>query len=371
MKNFNYLIDEVNLKTKGFLHSLKKEQDTYSFYPANKGLTDAGKNLDLGFSCYALKIFYILGLWDKLDNNDKNLWKNYISDYQENKDNPSENLFIDENFINYYHIFSLSKFLKNTSKKAINFYGKKRYITDEEKLENSLRAETKQAISTLYEVNAKNKFEFFEFNNDPVELERYLSSLNWSKPWSAGGQFSALCVFSKVNNSVESIKILKTFALSLVDKQTGFYFKGHQPNSSELVNGAMKVISGLDWIDQPVHNPEKIIDMCLNIQPKSEGCDLVDIVYVIYKASESTNYRKKEIIEYCKNLVDDIYKHYHPEKGGFSYYINSSQTEYYGVKITKGLNTPDLHGTLLLVWALSMLIKIFEIDDLDWKILKP
>ena len=33
----------------------------------------------------------------------------------------------------------------------------------------------------------------------------------------------------------------------------------------------MKVVSGLDWIDEPVHYPEKLIDMCLKTQPKSEG----------------------------------------------------------------------------------------------------
>ena len=371
LKNFNYLIQEVDSKTEGFLLELKKQNDTFNFFPALEGLTSAGKNLNLGFSCYALKIFFILGLWEKLDSESKKSWKNYISDFQINKKNPSENLFIDTSYLSYYQRLSLKKLLKNTSKKILNLAGVGRYITDEEKLKNSLRAETKQAISTLNQINEKSKFEFFEFNNNTLELESYLNSLDWSKPWSAGGQFSALCLFSKINNSKEGINLLRNFSSELVDKHTGFYFKGDLPNSSETVNGAMKVVSGLDWIDEPVHYPEKLIDMCLKTQPKSEGCDLVDIVYVIYKASKLTNYKKKEIVEYCKNLVEDIYNHYHPEKGGFSYFINKSQTEYYGVQVSKGVNTPDLHGTLLLVWALSMLVEIFEENNIGWKILKP
>ena len=295
LKNFNYLIQEVDSKTESFILELKKQNDTFNFFPALEGLTSAGKNLNLGFSCYALKIFFILGLWDKLDTDSKNSWKNYISNFQINKKNSSENLFIDTKYLNYYQRFSLNKLLKNKSKKILNLTGFGRYITDEEKLKNSLRAETKQAISTLNQINEKSKFEFFEFNNTH-DLERYLNSLDWSKPWGAGGQFSALCLFSKINNSKENINLLKNFSSELVDKHTGFYFKGEQPNSSETVNGAMKVVSGLDWIDEPVHYPEKLIDMCLKIRPKSEGCDLVDIVYVIYKASKSTNYKKKEIV---------------------------------------------------------------------------
>ena len=64
----------------------------------------------------------------------------------------------------------------------------------------------------------------------------------------------------------------------------------------------MKVITGLDWIDEEIHYPERLIDLCLNIDPSQEGCDLVDIVYVLYKCSNQTNYKKKEIIIYLKIL---------------------------------------------------------------------
>ena len=54
----------------------------------------------------------------------------------------------------------------------------------------------------------------------------------------------------------------------------------------EVINGAMKVITGLDWINHEIHYPEKLIDFCLNTKPQT-GCDLVDIVYVLYKCLTS------------------------------------------------------------------------------------
>jgi hypothetical protein len=132
----------------------------------------------------------------------------------------------------------------------------------------------------------------------------------------------------------------------------------------------MKVISGLDWLDIPIHYPEKLIDFCLLSTPDSTGCDLVDYVYVLYKCSEQTKYRKKEIVLYCEKLLKLIENHFYDE-GGFSYYIGKSQTHYYGVKITKDYNQPDIHGTLLFVWALSMIFNLLETGKFDWKVIKP
>ena len=63
--------------------------------------------------------------------------------------------------------------------------------------------------------------------------------------------------------------------------------------------------------------------------------------------------------------------HFFPNLYGFSYFLNKSQTHYYGVKISKGLNTPDIHGTTLLVWALSMILEIIEFENFKWNPLKP
>ena len=143
------------------------------------------------------------------------------------------------------------------------------------------------------------------------------------------------------------------------------------PDSKEFINGAMKMISGFDWIDKKIHYPEKLIDFCLKSLPSNDGCDLVDIVYVLYMCTKQTEYRKKEIIKYFDEIISLIHTHYHESYYGFSYYMNNSQTHYYGVNITKGQSFPDIHGTTLLIWALSMIFEINEINSVNWKTLKP
>ena len=91
-------------------------------------------------------------------------------------------------------------------------------------------------------------------------------------------------------------------------------------------------------------------------------------MYVLYKCS-SQKTTEKEIAVYCE-LLDLIEKHFYIE-GGFSYYINKSQTHYYGVKISEGNDQPDIHGTLLLVWAMSMIFKLVENNKFEWKVIKP
>ena len=46
-----------------------------------------------------------------------------------------------------------------------------------------------------------------------------------------------------------------------------------------------------------------------------------------------------------------------------------SQVEYYGMQITKGLNYPDIHGTTLLLWALTMIYSIQ--GSSEFNVIKP
>ena len=59
------------------------------------------------------------------------------------------------------------------------------------------------------------------------------------------------------------------------------------------------------------------------------------------------------------------------ENGGFSYFKESCQTHYYGVKIAKKTNSPDIHGTILLIWAISMVDNLLKNGESKLKILKP
>jgi len=372
MKNFSWLSD-LNENIEQFLSTLKHCDDKFNFKPCLDGVEKSGEKLKLGFSCYALKIFFITGVWDRVDDKNKNEWTNYINSFQKNQNKFPENSFIDDEYLKNFNLEKNKQFIKNSTKKLLNLLPNMNYLTKNQILMNSIRAESKQAISTLYQVDCINQKKYKEFPSDYEKINIYLNSLNWSKPWSSGAQFANLCVFNKTQlpNNKSSIKALEEFSNKLVNKETGGYYFGDKPNSQEFINGTMKMITGFDWIDSQIHYPEKLIDYCLETNPSSEGCDLVDIVYVLYMCQKQTNYRKSDIVNYLNDLISIIYLHFFPNFYGFSYFLNKSQTHYYGVKISKGLNTPDIHGTTLLVWALSMILEIIEFENFKWNPLKP
>ena len=362
------LNDNINL----FFENLSKGSQPYSFLPSIGGVTSSGSKLSLGFSCYALKTYFMTGLWDNLKQNEKNEWANFINSFQNDNLSFPPNSFLDTGYIEGFKNEQYKKILKNTAKIVSTKIGYRKFESINNQLRTFVRAETKQAISSLIQVGSFNKFPYLDFPSDNISINEFLYNLDWNRPWSAGAQYSGICLFTKsqIDKNHHLIENLSNFSNQIVKKDTGGYYINNTPNKNELINGAMKMISGFDWIEQKIHFPEKLIDLCLDTSPSSEGCDLVDIVYVLYMCTKQTNYKKREIINYYKEIISLIKLHYYKEFYGFSYYKNKSQTHYYGVKITKGKDTPDLHGTTLLIWALSMIIEVNEIN-LSWNTLKP
>lgn len=371
--NNNWLSDlKINLPL--FLKDLRKHNG-FTFYPVKKGLTKHGEDVELGMSCYALKIFYITNQWTNLEKKEQVDWVNFINSFQSTDKNFPQNSYIDQAYLKEMKKFSPIKFLKDFVKRILNKYVDSNYTLLDEFLQNSIKAESKQAISSIYQVGYKNKKIYSEFPKDKKEINDYLSNLNWAFPWDAGAQFSNLCFFVQTQitnqNEKDEIKsILEEFILTIHDSKTGAYFTGEPNDDNEIINGAMKVLTGFDWLNISIHSPEKLIDFCLNSKIRHEGCDIVDIVYVLFRCYKNTNYRKKEIENYFKKILINIKDNYYPN-GGFSYFRNKSQTHYYGTKISNGLNEPDLHGTLLLVWAIALISDIIELPTSDWKIIKP
>jgi len=360
--------DEIS----NFIGSLKIPKNNYSFLPCLNGVTQAGRELKLGFSCYALKTYFTLNKWDNFNEEYKNEWAKYINSFQKKSKIFPDYSFLDDGYIDNFNKFRMERFTKDFVKKLLNLSKKYNYQSKKFELQTSIRAETKQAISTLQQVNLSNQYTYYDFPKTESEINKYLNKYDWNKPWSAGAQFSGLCVFvsTQHENNIDIKTSLENFINSKVNSD-GFYYSGEKPNYTELINGSMKVLTGLDWLNVPIHYPEKIVDLCLSGKPSQQGCDLVDFVYVLYRCSLETNYRKKDIIKYLENFYETIFYHFYPNLGGFSYGIDSSQKLYYGVKISNGKSEPDIHGTLLLTWALSMIFKITENENYDWKILRP
>ena len=363
-------VEQIN----SYLDSLEKNEK-FTYFPTSINLTQNGKNLNLGFSCYALKCLFITKKWETLDQGTKDSWTSYINSYQRNHSFLPISSYIDNVFLEDFNIFDLKKTGKNLIKKSLSLVNLWSYESPKKILENNIRAETKQAISTLYQVDSKNNSPYLEFPKNEYDLNKFLNSFNWNRPWHAGAQFSSVSVFHATqlegDDYEAGIQNLEKFINSKLDIDSGLYFENSLPSPSESINGAMKVLTGLDWLKLPIHKPKKLIDFCLSQIPSNEGCDLVDIIYVLYRCSKETNYKRNEISKYFKETQEKIFSHYKKDEGGFSYFLNKSQTNYYGLKISNGGDKADLHGTILLLWAVSMIYDFENSSNELFNILKP
>lgn len=372
MEKFENWINELFLSSHNFLDRLKKEDNKYMFFPTEKNLTTYGKKLNLGFSCYALKIYYMLGLDEELNTGDLDSWTQYINSFQKSSDEFPKGSFVDLDYVQYFSKKNYFYNYKFQIKNILNDFNFSKGSSLDSFINKGVLAESKQAVSTLFQVGFSNNkpYHFMDANKD--EIHSFLQSLNWNNPWDAGAQFANISLFTAVGNSYdnENKKILLNYIEQIVSQDNGTYSLGNYQNTSQLINGSMKVITGLDWLDEKPHFPKKLIDQCLSVNPNSEGCDLVDYVYVLFKCSQVTDYRKTDIRNYFIEILKTIQLHYFNE-GGFSYFKNSCQTHYYGVKISKSSNSPDLHGTILLIWATAMIDKFFKKKESRFKVIKP
>jgi len=356
-----------------YLDRLARQGQPGRFIPCLTGATPAGLAAGLGFSCFALKTYYTTGLWDSISAGDQAGWIAYLKSFQHGRsflhDRYHCNAFIDGPVL-----ASVRRQPPLQTRIMERLFPPSR-LTEVQRL---LIAETKQAIATLAQVGQTPDRPYRGFPRTVRDTTLFLENLDWRAPWSAGGQASALAVFLKTQApllcgtaEVEALTaVCGRFFDGLADKKTGGYFRGPAPSHGELVSGAMKILTALDWLGLPVHYPEALIESCLQGVPPAEACHVVNAVYVLYRCLQQTSYKKDKVQAYCADLADSIRQYYNAD-GGFSYCIGRSQLHYYNVPIAHGYAESDIHGTCLLTWALAMIFTIMDDQSFPWKIIKP
>lgn len=356
-----------------YMRSLEVPASPGRFLPCLQGATPEGKQIALGFSCFALKIYYALRLWENLAPEIQKAWIDYLNSFQVDGESErariARNAFIDPAVFRYlashtpWHRWLI----------APVFFP--RFMTE---LDRAIIAETKQAIATLAQVGESARRPYCAFPATPTGVKHYLLRLDWAKPWGAGGQAAALVVLLKTQRPAGANQSALHGLLSacasvfegLADARTGAYFRGPVPQYAELINGAMKVLTALDWLDRPIHYPERLIETCLTLLPLTEGCHVVDAIYVLHRCSKQTQYKREEVLAYCVQVLEMIKQH-HNADGGFSYNVGCSQTSYYGVPISRGLAESDIHGTCLLTWAVTMISDLLYEGETRWRVIRP
>jgi hypothetical protein len=305
----------------------------------------------------------MVGGWDRLSDEDRHAWTRFIRGFQQD-----DGVFVDPVLTR-----SLAR-RRKTPKEILKRILRRGQPID---IDRCLLAESKQAFAALSDLGSQAEHLFQPLPSTPAAMRTRIFQENWRTPWNAGGQASGLCLLLGAQSTLrdpdqyQSLRGELADAFNtLLDPESGAYFKGTRPPQGQLVNGAMKVLTGLDWLDIPVHHPEKLIDLCLADEVQATGCHIADVVYVLRRCLADTDHRREEIAVYAAGLLGQVKRHAKPD-GGFSFFEHRAQVSYYGAPVSKGANVGDLHGTFMLTWALALILDLVEDAPVTLTQIKP
>jgi hypothetical protein len=347
-----------------FLSRLESGGQKGRYLPCLSGATEVGRKMALGWSCFALKLHHMLDGWSSLPEQERTAWLSFIRGFQRSDE---EAAFIDEPEITYLEKHGPWR------ERLKSLIGRAPAIRHSRSI---VLAETKQAIATLAEVGEKPERPFRGFPSTPEGVRAWFEAQDWSRPWGAGGQAAGLVVFIKTEapnflaerDVAELLQTCRDFYTGLANRESGAYFRGTPPKHGEMINGAMKVLMALEWLDVRPHYTDELVKTCLEHPPLDRGCHLVDAIYVLHQCTRGEP--TAAVRQYCLEVLEGI-RHHANEDGGFSFYRGKAQTNYYGVPVSRGLAESDIQGTCLLVWALAMIWKMLAPETAAWRVMKP
>ena len=367
MKTYDWIFD-LKKRVPLFLEQLKgKTTPGFFHYSPSGDLYNENIKWGLGNTVFAIKIYATLDLLKSLSEEQKKTMASFIKSFQK-----KDGAICDPLIRRLAWKKNLLLTLKN--KNFQNIFG-----------EETIRAETRQAISSLklLDPRAKNWGAGVPQNKvgNPDKgrkgIIKYLSKLNWQKPWHAGSHFSHLLFFLQ-NSDLANKDELINDAIKWINKQQnpqdGAWHQG-SPSLQQKINGAMKIITGLKVAEKMNFKyPEKLIDLCLpphqklwcgGVSAKNDkhACDNFNIIYVLHYANKvaGNNYRVNEIKVFAEDRLETYKRYYFPEIGGFSFLPNKANIYYYGAKITRGLNEPDIHGTCIFLQGIALATQILGV----------
>ena len=242
-----------------------------------------------------------------------------------------------------------------------------------------LRAETRQSAEALLFVGEAPRYRLPLELRSPGEVGRYFSSLDWEQPWAAASHVSHQLVFASLNQRLFSgnqhgepvvDEILSRFD-ALRDPLTGGWFAG-QTAPDIVVNGAMKVFSGLQWLNRSYPDCTQLCDFALSRPFVVDGCGFLNRLFVLYHCRKGTpeKYRQPEIFEVAEKALE-IALRFRKSDGGFSFYQERAQSVYYGAKVSRSLPESDLHGTVMVTWALGLIAEMMGLSSSDIGMFRP
>lgn len=314
-------------------------------------LIEASTQGGLAASCLALKIAYQIGIWDQLGSDMRDGWIAHVCSFQCKRSG-------------YFEDPTLLRF----ADRKIGWLWFKKDIA-------MRRAETRQAAAALLGVGTTPLYPVTYIPHTPAAVLEYLDKLPWGKdPWGAGSHAGHLVFFLKLNAEVinqqrlfnELLPVILKYLDDLQDPRTGSWFRGDVPFNQQ-VNAAMKILTIYRLLQQSFRWPERLIDLCLTMPDNRDACHSLDVLFVLHECAGWTSHRRDEIVAFAERMLEHIQRHRKPD-GAFSFYPEHANTTYYGVAVSQGLAESDVHGTHLLVWAITLCASLLGFQtELGWR----
>jgi len=308
----------------------------------------------LGTSALALKVGYQINRLADVDTEKLGQWADYICSFQKKPPHRHAGFFED-------------RLLLRIADRNAGWFKKDIMMR---------RAETRQACAALLGAGTKPRFPVLQVPGSPEAIGRYLNSLPWEKnPWSAGSHAGHLMFFVKMNADVFGIcdgyerlaPVILGQLDNLQDETTGSWFVDDPP-IPQKVNAAMKILLIYDLIAMRFRWPERLIDLCLAAANENDACHAVDIIYVLHQCSRWTSHRRGDIRAFAERKLDFIRNHVKSD-GAFSFFPDRTGTDYYGLRVARGLPESDIHGTHLLVWLTTLIADLLGFrKELGWNL---
>lgn len=320
MKQETEWLFSLREKVDGFMeHQKSRQVPGYYRFSYSGDLFDENRHWNIGSSVYALKIYYTL---DRKKDRDIKDACAYIRSFL-HKDSRIYDDFVYRNALVRNLLVSL--LYRNWANLSNEQYK---------------NAETRQSYSALMLYDELPGHIHLEIPSDEGQISKYLDRLNWKKPWGAGSHFSHLMFFYRLllksgTLQKDDFDTRVDYAIKWVnrlrDTDTGGWYMG-QPTQMDIINGAMKIITGLNSVDRPdFEYPEALVDTCLSATNERHACDNFNVIFVLNYASKMLDrkYRQAEIEDFALDRLNSYKAHFNENQGGFSFFPHATEKSYY------------------------------------------
>lgn len=340
-------ISEVIEKLPKFLDKMHVAGTGFYNYSLTGDLYDKNKHWGLANSVFAVKILDSLNMIQEIPDTQKSNIINFINSFKNDSGYIYDSYLLQKSFFRRMAFAIYKQEFNLITSKAQKI------------------AETRQAISVLKELTSNYIVNIDMCQKSIDEVIIYLNKLDWRKPWGAGSHFSHLVFF--IHNSTDANKnnLLNTAfkELSTYENPDGWY-QG-DASARQKINGMMKVITAGKLSDRIHFNyPKEMLDFALELSADESACDNFNVIYVLKYLSEflKNNYRYDEVKTFALKMLNKYSSYYYPEHGGFSFNYKKANDNYFGMKVSKGLDEPDIHGTLMFTWGISIIVQILGVN---------